>query len=191
MSSYPTIILTNQPLLIHISIPDNAPRAHKASSSWEAKLHDLIWSYDDDQPRFRHEKWRRVFDEQIESNPAAVAVSTTPLFALPIGEHVHEWTVWLSKEDVWKRYSTLSQIAILKGEEREVSSFSFLSLLEKQQRQQEKHLLLWFCDSCGCLDVLLIISCAPSRSVPTKSTLMPSTRPTSRPTTRARWPCTA
>lgn len=99
----------------------NAPRSHKASSSWEAKLHEVIWSFDDDQPRFRHEKWRRVFDEQIKSNPISVTTSANPLFALPLGEHVQQWEIWLSKDAVWDRYNTLSQIAILEGEEREVS----------------------------------------------------------------------
>lgn len=30
-----------------------------------------------------------------------------------------EWTTWLSEEDLWKRYCTLSQVAITEGEERE------------------------------------------------------------------------
>ena len=102
-------------------IADNAPRPHKAATSWEGKLHDLIWSFDDNQPRFRHEQWRRVFDEQIQANPISLVTSGEPLFSLPIGEHVDEWEIWLSKEAIWDRYSTLSQIAILEGEAREVS----------------------------------------------------------------------
>ncbi|KAL1304954.1 hypothetical protein AAFC00_003864 [Neodothiora populina] len=97
----------------------NAPRSHKASTTWESKLQDLIWSKDDNQPRFRHEKWRSVFDEQLESNPVSITLSATPLFALPIGEQVQEWEIWLSKERVWDRFNTLSQIATLEGEERE------------------------------------------------------------------------
>ncbi|KAF1355379.1 S-adenosyl-L-methionine-dependent methyltransferase [Delphinella strobiligena] len=97
----------------------NAPRSYKARSAWEEKLHEVIWSKDDDQPRFRHEKWRSVFDEQIQSNPISITTTANPLFALPLGEHVHEWQIWLSKEAVWDRFNTLSQIAILEGEERE------------------------------------------------------------------------
>jgi len=102
-----------------------------------------------------------VFDEQIESNPAAVAVSTTPLFALPIGEHVHEWTVWLSKEDVWKRYSTLSQIAILEGEEREVSFFSFF--VKNNNDNKRRTWCCGFCDFGTVWNVLLIVFCALSQ----------------------------
>lgn len=103
---------------------DNAPRSYKARSAWEEKLHEVIWSRDDDQPRFRHEKWRSVFDEQLQSNPISITTTANPLFALPLGEHVHEWQIWLSKEAVWDRFNTLSQIAILEGEEREVSGMS-------------------------------------------------------------------
>lgn len=86
----------------------------------------MVWSFDDNQPRFRHQKWRSVFDDQTESNPLSLTTSANPLFALPIGEHVQEWEVWLTKEAVWDRFNTLSQIAILEGEEREVSLSIFL-----------------------------------------------------------------
>jgi len=42
-----------------------------------------------------------------------------PKFSLPLGEENVKWTVWLSDEGVWDRYSTLSQIAVLQGERRE------------------------------------------------------------------------
>lgn len=41
------------------------------------------------------------------------------MFALPLGENVEEWTVWLSEEAIWQRFGTLSQIAVLEGGEKE------------------------------------------------------------------------
>ncbi|KAL8874493.1 MAG: hypothetical protein Q9174_000186 [Haloplaca sp. 1 TL-2023] len=45
----------------------NAPKSWEPQTTWEAKMKDLMWSYDDQQPRFRHEKWRQVFDKQFHS----------------------------------------------------------------------------------------------------------------------------
>ncbi|KAJ9645090.1 hypothetical protein H2199_003094 [Coniosporium tulheliwenetii] len=97
----------------------NQTKSAVPSTSWESKLKDLIWSLDDNQPRFRHEKWRAVFDDQLRSTPLTITAFANPLFSLPLGEHEEKWTVWLSKEAVWDRFNTLSQIAVLEGEERE------------------------------------------------------------------------
>lgn len=86
-------------------------------------MQDLTWTFDDKEPRFRHEAWRKVFDEQIKSTPMSILVAADPMFALPLGEHVEHWQVWLGKEAIWERYSTISHIAVLEGEERTVSSF--------------------------------------------------------------------
>jgi hypothetical protein len=85
----------------------------------QQKLQDLILSFDDNQPRFRHEKWRSVFDSQLSSNPLSLVTSADPLFALPLAENVEKWSVWLTEEALWDRLSTLSQIAVLEGEERD------------------------------------------------------------------------
>lgn len=42
-----------------------------------------------------------------------------PKFSLPLGEDSVNWTVWLSEDALWARINTLSQITVLKGEERE------------------------------------------------------------------------
>lgn len=84
-------------------------------------MQDFIWSLDDDQPRYRHEKWRTVFDEQIKSNPLSLTTSANPLFALPLAENKEEWDVWLPKEQIWERLNTLSQISVLEDQEKEVS----------------------------------------------------------------------
>lgn len=39
------------------------------------------------------------------------------MFSLPLGEDSVPFETWLSKEDAWNRYRTLSQIAVLDEEE--------------------------------------------------------------------------
>lgn len=99
----------------------NAPRGQEATTLWEAKVHELTWTFEDDAPRYRHEQWREVFDEQVKSTPMALLLGNDQLFSLPLGEHHEKFEVWLTKEKVWERYNTLSHISILQGEVREVS----------------------------------------------------------------------
>lgn len=87
-------------------------------------MHDLTWTFDDHEPRYRHEEWRKVFDEQSKSTPLSLIVAGEQYFSLPIAEETEKFEVRLSKEGLWERYRTLSQIAMLEGEEREVSFFS-------------------------------------------------------------------
>ncbi|KKY29008.1 putative 2-heptaprenyl-naphthoquinone [Phaeomoniella chlamydospora] len=95
----------------------NSPKHWDAPSSWESKLRDLVWEFDDGAARFRHEKWKKVFDDQLESTPWRVIKTADPMFSLPIGEERFPFETWLSKEDIWNRYYTLSQIAVLEGAE--------------------------------------------------------------------------
>jgi len=46
-----------------------------------------VWSFDDGQPRFRHECWRTAFDDQLNP-PQKLGASTinTRLFALSLNE---------------------------------------------------------------------------------------------------------
>lgn len=84
-------------------------------------MKDVTWSFDDQNPRFRHEVWRRVFDEQLESTPFTIQAAD-PLFSLPLGEGSAETLKWMTREAIWERYHTLSHIAVLEGEELAVSS---------------------------------------------------------------------
>ena len=78
---------------------------------------------EDGQARYRHLKWKEVFENQQDSTPLQALKDTLthhlPLFSLPLGEERTKWTVWLSDEAVWARYATLSQIANLEGEKLE------------------------------------------------------------------------
>ena len=64
--------------------------------------------------------WKDVFEKQLPYTPLAVLKNTItdrlPRFSLPIGEQRTSWTVWLSKEALWARLQTLSQIAVLEGD---------------------------------------------------------------------------
>ncbi|KAI1775633.1 S-adenosyl-L-methionine-dependent methyltransferase [Hypoxylon cercidicola] len=101
----------------------NKPKDWKATTKWEQKLNDFICSLDDGLPRFRHQKWKEVFDQQLPTNPVQAIKDTftnsLPRFSLPLGEGNTKWTVWLSEEALASRLNTLSQIAVLKGDERE------------------------------------------------------------------------
>lgn len=79
-------------------------------------MKDVTWSFDDQNSRFRHEIWRRVFDEQLESTPFTIQ-AVDPLFSLPLGEGSSETLRWMTREAIWERYHTLSHIAVLEGEE--------------------------------------------------------------------------
>lgn len=83
-------------------------------------MKEIVWSLDDEHPRFRHEKWRQVFEKQVSSNPFTIQAAN-PLFSLPLGEGSIEFTDWLRPEAVWDRFRSLSQIVVLEGDELAVS----------------------------------------------------------------------
>ena len=51
----------------------------------------------------------------------ALLTASDQFFSLPLAEDQEKFEVWLPKEKIWDRFSTLSYIAVLEGEEREVS----------------------------------------------------------------------
>lgn len=108
---------------------DNAPQDWDIHDGWESTMRDVIWSFDDDQPRFRHQKWKNIFDEQAASNPLTLHLAD-PLFSLPIGETSLEYETPLWKDDVWKRLRTLSQLAILEGRELEQVKKTFSDAID-------------------------------------------------------------
>ncbi|KAI5926875.1 methyltransferase domain-containing protein [Camillea tinctor] len=111
----------------------NKPQEWKATTRWEQKLNDFVWSLDDGLPRFRHLKWKEIFDDQLTYNPVQVIkdslTNSLPKFSLPIGEDTLKWTVWLSEDALWSRFNTLSQVAILRGEEREAAIKLFKEII--------------------------------------------------------------
>ncbi|KAF2185132.1 hypothetical protein K469DRAFT_726981 [Zopfia rhizophila CBS 207.26] len=75
---------------------------------WESNFRDLTWTCDDGEPRYHHDLWRNVFGDQVKSTPvtAAIVGGNNALFSLPLGEQEVTWTVWLQKEELWKRCET-------------------------------------------------------------------------------------
>ena len=94
-----------------LSGKDSQPESWKAKSAFEERMKSIMWSFKDTNDRFRHQKWREVFEKQ---NPHDL------LFSLPLSQEKTEWTVWLDKEAIWDRFSTLSDIAVLDSQERDV-----------------------------------------------------------------------
>ncbi|KAJ9606399.1 hypothetical protein H2200_009360 [Cladophialophora chaetospira] len=115
----------------------NAPKSWTVHSGWEQSMKDLVWTFDDDSPRFRHEKWKQVFDDQNASNPLTLHFAN-PLFGLPLGEDSVEFTTWLSKEDLWGRLRTLSYLAVLEGEELEKIRNTFEEGLKAEGTERDE-----------------------------------------------------
>ncbi|KAJ8124955.1 hypothetical protein O1611_g8685 [Lasiodiplodia mahajangana] len=113
----------------------NKPQSWPATTEWEQKLNDYILGFDDGLPRFRHQKWQEVFEQQPPANPVQAIRDTfadhLPRFSLPLGENSVKWTMWLSEEALWARINTLSQIAVLKGGEREAAIKMFKNILQR------------------------------------------------------------
>jgi len=107
-------------------------------SGWEARVRDLTWTFDDNKLRYRHEQWRGVFDDQLKSNPLSIHAAD-PLFSMPLGESSVPFETWLSKEDIWKRYRTISHIAVLEGEELERTRKVFFDALEAKDVETDEH----------------------------------------------------
>ncbi|KAI0100396.1 S-adenosyl-L-methionine-dependent methyltransferase [Nemania sp. FL0031] len=112
----------------------NKPQSWPATTKWEQKLNNYILGFDDGLPRFRHSKWQEVFEKQPPANPVQAIRDTfsdhLPRFSLPLGENSVKWTMWLSEEALWARINTLSQIAVLKGEEREAAIKMYKDILQ-------------------------------------------------------------
>ncbi|CAO1596610.1 hypothetical protein XANCAGTX0491_000444 [Xanthoria calcicola] len=94
----------------------NAPASWEPTSKWEATMKEIMWSYDDQRPRFRHDLWRNVFDKQLSSTPFTIRAAD-PLFSLPLGTSSVRFMHWLHPDAIWQRFQSLSQISVLKGDE--------------------------------------------------------------------------
>ncbi len=101
-------------------------------------MRDLIWTFDDGLPRFRHLKWKQVFDEQNSGNPLTLHFAD-PVFGLPIGEKTVAFETWLTKDDTWKRFRTLSQIAILEGDELDKVKEEFFDAINAEDTVVDEH----------------------------------------------------
>ncbi|RVX67431.1 hypothetical protein B0A52_08784 [Exophiala mesophila] len=94
----------------------NAPLSWDIQPGWSHEMRRVVHTFHDDTLRFRDGQWRKVFDEQNRSDPLSLQFSANPIFGLPIGEGHVAYEHRLSPDAVWARLSTLSQIAVLRGE---------------------------------------------------------------------------
>ncbi|KAK0315875.1 hypothetical protein LTR01_001175 [Friedmanniomyces endolithicus] len=97
----------------------NAPRTYPASTPWESTMRELTWTFQDDEARFRHQEWKKVFEDQSRSSPWSLLVAGEQFFALPLGEWEEGFEVRLGKREVWERYATISSIVVQGAGERE------------------------------------------------------------------------
>lgn len=131
-------------LLLIAKYADNSPRDGRATTTkWEQVLKDIVESSEDGLPRFRHGKWKQVFEEQLDSTPLQTLKDTFtqdfPQFSLPLGEDHVSWTVWLSDEAIWNRFGTLSAITVMEPEKKEqVRQRVLKSLKEMDAERNEK-----------------------------------------------------
>ncbi|KAF2435033.1 S-adenosyl-L-methionine-dependent methyltransferase [Tothia fuscella] len=114
----------------------NQCRDHKSTTTWESKLQDMVWAQPYDKPRFRHGKWRDVFEDQVKSTPFSILSSADPLFTLPLGEQEFKWTVRLKREEIWKRFRTLGQIAVLEGEKLDEVKTRFELFISNEEEEE-------------------------------------------------------
>ncbi|KAL8997865.1 MAG: hypothetical protein Q9169_002947 [Polycauliona sp. 2 TL-2023] len=94
---------------------DNAPESWVPTTKWEATMKEIMWSYRDQRPRFRHDVWRNVFENQVASSPFTIQAAD-PLFSLPLGEDSVKSIHWLHPDAIWERFRSLSQISVLEGD---------------------------------------------------------------------------
>jgi hypothetical protein len=88
----------------------NQSRSFPCETAWESALRDLNWKYTKDTAtRFKDGKWKAVFEGTSEDG-----------FSRPINEASVRETFWHSREDLWKRLNTLSNIANLSPEDNAV-----------------------------------------------------------------------
>ena len=75
-----------------------------------------------------------MFDKELPFNPIQVVKDIVkqdfPKFSVPIGENSIKFITWLTEDALWSRFNTLSQIAVLKGEEREAAVRTFKEALQ-------------------------------------------------------------
>ncbi|KAL5320891.1 hypothetical protein ACEPPN_011701 [Leptodophora sp. 'Broadleaf-Isolate-01'] len=106
------------------------------------KMKDIIATLGDGHARFRDMKWKEVFEQQQDTTPLQALKDTFthnfPYFSLPLGEESVKWIVWLSGENIWARFSTLSQIANLTEERRECFHQEVLAALKEHGERNEK-----------------------------------------------------
>ncbi|KAA8577279.1 hypothetical protein EYC84_007252 [Monilinia fructicola] len=138
----------------------NSPRdGRETTTKWEQVLKDIVEHGEDGVPRFRHGKWKQVFEEQLDSTPLQTLKDTFtqdfPQFSLPLGEDHVSWTVWLSDEAIWNRFGTLSTISVLEPEKKEQVKQKVLESLKGMDAERNEKGEVALHDSFGDCSIVL------------------------------------
>lgn len=96
-------------LLTLPACPDGSPTDITPATDWERRIRDVVWAMDQKQNGFHVATWPRIFDNQL-------------LFSKPLNSESFRWTVWLSRQEFWARFRTMSFIASLDEDEKDVST---------------------------------------------------------------------
>lgn len=102
----------------------NRPESWPASTKWEQELSELNFNEKvDNEPRFRHLLWKKVFDRQAEAEK--------PFFSTPIETEKITWSIWLTPDALWDRFDTLSWNKLRQGEERRLFREKFDKIIRE------------------------------------------------------------
>jgi hypothetical protein len=87
-------------------------------------------------------QWTEVFEKQMDTTPLKTLKDTfthnLPQFSLPLGNEDVKWTVYLTDNELWSRYSTLSQIANQEGEMKEEIRRTVFEALKDESTERNK-----------------------------------------------------
>ncbi|RBA16357.1 hypothetical protein FPRO05_11692 [Fusarium proliferatum] len=102
----------------------NRPESWPASTKWEQELSELNFNEKaDNEPRFRHLLWTKVFERQAEAEK--------PFFSTPIETEKIAWSIWLTPDALWNRFDTLSWNKLRQGEERRLFREKFDKIIKE------------------------------------------------------------
>ncbi|VTT58485.1 unnamed protein product [Fusarium fujikuroi] len=102
----------------------NRPESWPASTKWEQELSELNFNEKaDNEPRFRHLLWTKVFERQAEAEK--------PFFSTPIETEKITWSIWLTPDALWDRFDTLSWNKLRQGEERRLFREKFDKIIKE------------------------------------------------------------
>ncbi|KAL9615950.1 MAG: hypothetical protein Q9160_009122 [Pyrenula sp. 1 TL-2023] len=100
------------------------------ATRWEAEMRNLAMSFRVKQRGFFDARWREIFNNETTKQEDG-SFSPQTLFDMPLKEKTIKWSAWLTKQDIWDGFSTLSFITSLDDEEKEDVKKRLLDILEK------------------------------------------------------------
>lgn len=115
--SFPPMLIQSR-ISIDI-ITDNTQDQCQTTTAWEGRMGEIAWTLNNKQRQFHHNSWLKVFSEEMILDENA-KFKSQKFFEIPLQEKTIRWTVWLTKESIWNRFSTLSFIASLADVDRQV-----------------------------------------------------------------------